>query len=70
MGRRLDPVLFTAADAGSGDIGLAAAPAPLAEKSHSLVDLPATAVTRAVTIAGRGIRTGLRATTAAVRAAF
>jgi hypothetical protein len=36
----------------------------------TVVELPAVVVTRAVTVAGRGIRTGIRATSAAIRAAF
>jgi hypothetical protein len=48
--------------------GLATA-AP-SSSSHSLVDMPAVAVTRVVTVAGRGIRSGLRATGAMFRAAF
>ena len=40
------------------------------EESHALMELPAVAVTRVVTVAGRGIRTGVRATTAVFRAAF
>lgn len=40
------------------------------EESHALMELPAVAVTRVVTVAGRGIRNGVRATTAVFRAAF
>jgi hypothetical protein len=40
------------------------------ESAPGLVELPALAVTRAVIVAGRGIRTGLRATGAVFRAAF
>jgi hypothetical protein len=47
-----------------------ASPSPPQSASRGLVELPAVAVTRAVMVAGRGIRTGLRATTAAFRAAF
>ena len=43
---------------------------PVAASAHGLVDMPAVAVTRVVTVAGRGLRTGLRATTAVFRAAF
>jgi hypothetical protein len=43
-----------------------APPAP----SDTLVAFPGVAITRAVTIAGRGIKMGLRATSAGVRAAF
>ena len=38
--------------------------------SRGIVELPAVAVTRAVTVAGRGIMTGLKATGAIFRAAF
>ena len=38
--------------------------------SHAFVELPAVVVTRGVTVAVRGIRSGLRATSAALRAAF
>ena len=54
--------------------GAATAPDTLTSTSDaappSIVELPALVVTRAVTVAGRGIRTGLRATSAALRAAF
>jgi hypothetical protein len=40
------------------------------QASRGLVELPAVAVTRAVIVAGRGIKTGLRATSAVFRAAF
>jgi hypothetical protein len=40
------------------------------DESHALNELPAVAMTRVVTVAGRGIRTGVRATTAVFRAAF
>jgi len=43
---------------------------PVHAPSRGLVELPAVAVTRAVTVAGRGIMTGLRATGAMFRAAF
>ncbi len=43
---------------------------PVAASAHGLVDMPAVAVTRVVSVAGRGLRTGLRATTAVFRAAF
>jgi hypothetical protein len=46
-----------------------AAPPTLAS-SRGIVELPAVAVTRAVTVAGRSIMTGLRATGAIFRAAF
>ena len=38
--------------------------------SHTFVEIPAVVVSRAVMVAGRGIRTGLRATGAVFRAAF
>jgi hypothetical protein len=38
--------------------------------SRGLIEMPAVALTRAVSVAGKGIRTGLRATTAVFRAAF
>ena len=41
-----------------------------AADSASLVERPAVVMTRAFTVAGRGIRTGLRATSAMLRAAF
>ena len=40
------------------------------ESPTAIIELPAVAVTRVVTVAGRGIRTGLRATSAVFRAAF
>jgi hypothetical protein len=40
------------------------------DEPHALMELPAVAVTRVVTVAGRGILTGVRATTAVFRAAF
>ena len=43
---------------------------PVPTSSRGIVELPAVAVTRAVTVAGRGIMTGLRATGAMFRAAF
>jgi hypothetical protein len=43
---------------------------PVPTSSRGIVELPAVAVTRAVTVAGRGIMTGLRATGAIFRAAF
>jgi hypothetical protein len=43
---------------------------PVASSSRGIVELPAVAVTRAVTIAGRGIMTGLKATSAILRAPF
>jgi hypothetical protein len=45
-----------------------AAAAP--DDSRPIMELPAVAVTRVVSVAGRGIRTGVRATTAVFRAAF
>jgi hypothetical protein len=45
-------------------------PAAARASPHGLVEIPAVAVTRVVTIAGRGLWTGVRATTAAFRAAF
>jgi hypothetical protein len=49
----------------------AAAPLPVtSSSSRGIVEMPAVAVTRAVTIAGRGIMTGLRATGAILRAPF
>ena len=45
-------------------------PSPPPAASRGLVELPAVAVTRAVIVAGRGIKTGLRATSAVFRAAF
>jgi hypothetical protein len=61
-------------------VDLAGALHPLAEddllassspsSSHAFVEIPAVVVTRAVVVAGRGIRTGLRATSAVIRAAF
>lgn len=41
-----------------------------ADPFYEFVELPAVVVTRAVSVAGRGIMTGLRATTAVFRAAF
>ena len=49
---------------------LAEAAPPVPSTPRGLVELPAVAVTRAVTVAGRGIMTGLRATGAMFRAAF
>jgi hypothetical protein len=46
------------------------AEAAAAASTHGLVDRPAVAVARVVTVAGRGLRSGLRATTAVFRAAF
>jgi hypothetical protein len=43
---------------------------PTHASSRGIVELPAVAVTRAVTVAGRGIMTGLKATGAIFRAAF
>jgi len=43
---------------------------PIPPSSRGIVELPAVAVTRAVTVAGRGIMTGLKATGAMFRAAF
>jgi hypothetical protein len=59
----------------SGDAPAIATPDGLAvvapsSPSHGLVEMPAVAVTRVVMVAGRGIRTGLRATGAMFRAAF
>ena len=45
-------------------------PALAIASPHGLVEIPAVAVTRVVTIAGRGLWTGVRATTAALMAAF
>jgi hypothetical protein len=45
-----------------------AAEAP--DESRPIMELPAVAVTRVVTVAGRGIKSGVRATTAVFRAAF
>jgi hypothetical protein len=47
-----------------------AIPAPAQVAAHGLVELPAVVVTRAVSVAGRGILAGLRVTGAAVKAAF
>jgi hypothetical protein len=44
--------------------------ASVPSSSHAFVEIPAVVVTRAVMVAGRGIRTGLRATSAVFRAAF
>jgi hypothetical protein len=43
---------------------------PALSSPRGIVEVPAVAVTRAVTVAGRGIISGLRATGAIVRAAF
>jgi hypothetical protein len=51
------------------DDPLAAAASPLSA-SHAFVDIPAVVVTRVVMVAGRGIRSGIRATGAVFRAAF
>lgn len=52
-------------------IEAAAAPLPdTSSSSRGIVEMPAVAVTRAVTIAGRGIMIGLRATGAILRAPF
>ena len=53
------------------ETGALAEPLPPVHASpRAFVELPAVAVTRAVTVAGRGIMTGLRATGAMFRAAF
>ena len=53
------------------ETGALAEPVPPVHASpRTFVELPAVAVTRAVTVAGRGIMTGLRATGAMFRAAF
>jgi hypothetical protein len=64
--RRLDLPLAAPAVSYRSDpvIGLAD------DEPYALIELPAVAVTRVVTVAGRGIRTGVRATTAVFRAAF
>jgi hypothetical protein len=49
---------------------VAEATPPAPTSSRGIVELPAVAVGRAVTVAGRGIMTGLRATGAMFRAAF
>jgi hypothetical protein len=58
-------------------VAVAAAPAPADETliaadpgAPGLIEMPAVALTRAVSVAGKGILTGLRATTAVFRAAF
>ncbi len=66
--RQFDRVLLAPVDPDDADTTAVLTPA--AARSNGFVDFPATAVTRAVTIAGKGIRSGVRATTAAVRAAF
>jgi hypothetical protein len=43
---------------------------PAVASSRGIVELPAVAVTRAVTFAGRGIMTGLKVTSAILRAPF
>ena len=50
--------------------GAVEAAPPTHASSRGIVELPAVAVTRAVTVAGRGIMTGLKATGAIFRAAF
>jgi hypothetical protein len=59
----------SAAD-GSAAAVVTEAVVPVPSSSRGLVEVPAVAVTRAVTVAGRGIISGLRATGAIVRAAF
>jgi hypothetical protein len=49
---------------------VAEATSPAPASSRGIVEVPAVAVGRAVTVAGRGIMTGLRATGAMFRAAF
>jgi hypothetical protein len=55
---------------GGPSLAAVAAPRDVPAPSHTFVELPAVAVSRAVTFAGRGIKTGIRATTAAFKAVF
>jgi hypothetical protein len=71
----LEPaVVHTAVDAPletpDAETASAEGPAPAVALSRSIADVPAAAVTRAVTVAGRGIMTGLKATSAILRAPF
>jgi hypothetical protein len=64
------PVAVAEVSVPAGSAVVVEAVAPVPSSSRGLVEVPAVAVTRAVTVAGRGIISGLRATGAAVRAAF
>jgi hypothetical protein len=62
--------IVASAEAPPADVAASAPPVAAVSPSRGIVDAPAVAVTRAVTVAGRGIMTGLKATTAILRAPF